>query len=142
MEETSNINLMVSGTVGVVSSILGAVIYHFATNFSSRFSESRRKRKKEKLTADLQEIESLHSDSSKFVATCFADIFYFLFIFAIAMFVSRLGFMFFELTTMLNLALWFSAMWIGLDSFRKVTNVKNFEKYKERIQNRINELNT
>ncbi|WP_318432763.1 hypothetical protein [Photobacterium leiognathi] len=94
MEELSNVNLMVSGIVGIISSIIGAVIYHFATGISSKLSGNRRKSKIEKLKKDLAEIESLNADSSKFVATCFADIFYFLFIFAIGMFVSRLGFLF------------------------------------------------
>ncbi|AWB00168.1 TPA: hypothetical protein NJ077_004440 [Vibrio parahaemolyticus] len=141
-EELQSINLLVSGAVGVASSIVGAIIYHFLTKYSSRLSSKRSEKKLAKLKAELEELEELHSDTAKLIATCFADIFYVLFVFLMGMLVSRLDFFMFEAATLLSLSVWFSAMWLGLEAFKKVTKVKNFSSYKGKLELRIAEFDT
>ena len=141
-DELGNINLFVSGCVGVISSIIGAILYHFLSNYSSRLSTIRAKRRLAKLKQELNEIEELHQDTPKLIATCFADIFYVLFVFLMGMLVSRLDAYMYELATIFSLSVWFSAMWLGFESFKKISKVKNFANYHSKLNQKIAELDT
>ena len=141
MEESlANVNWLVTGIVGISTSIIGAFLYALFGKLSAKYSVKRRNTRVDKLKSDIKQLSDLSSSDSKIIIYCFRNLFYILALSALASAISFFSVIDFIFGSILSVSIWVTIFLIGLGTFNTLSKLSRFEEHEKEVTEEIDQL--
>ncbi|HIF9288885.1 TPA: hypothetical protein ACX6Q0_000845 [Photobacterium damselae] len=139
-EALSNVNWLVTGIVGVSTSIIGAFLYSLFGKLGAKYSDQRRGVRLEKLQAEIDRLYELSSSDTNLTIYCFRNLFYILALSALASAVSFFNILDFLFGSVLSVSLWISIFLIGWQAFSTLSKLSKFDIHEKEVKKEIEQL--
>ena len=141
MEESlSNVNWLVTGIVGVATSIIGAFLYALFGKLGAKYSAKRRSYRLDKLQSEIEHLAGLSSSNNKVTIYCFRNLFYILALSALASVVSFFNGIDYIFGSVLSVSLWITIFLIGWSAFSTLSKLTRFSEHEKEVKEEIEQL--
>jgi len=135
--DVNNINWIVSGVVGVISSVIGAFIFWGFQKLAVGQSSKRREKKTDGLQKQKDRLTKLHENTSDLLIHYLGLLFYILFLSYTGSAVGYLADFIYIPISVIRMSIYFGAAFIAMKAFFDLAKLKSFESTIAGINNQL-----
>jgi len=139
-DSLSNVNWLVTGIVGISTSVIGAFLYAIFGKLSAKYSEKRRSSRLDKLKVEIEQLDKLSSSDTNVLIYCFRNLFYILALSALASALSFYSVIDYIAGSLLGVSIWVSIFLIGMGVFITLGKLSKHETHTKELTDEISQL--